>query len=257
MTRTAQQEFRIKDPILLNWILELIEKLSHIYYVQIHNLTLMNNHYHLTIRMMRPEEMNRQDVASRFENLQKLNKRRKNWVPLLAHKHFDRFTSLSWFMWDLNRRISIRHNRMHGTKGHLWGARYNSVVIEGDAHLLRAMAYIEQNPVRAKMAGRPSEYPYGTAGRIASDLKRGRTPKVPAIGFLRNFHGKKRAEAYLTWMNFLSDLMINPNLKRKVPPLHVRKLFEEHLDHKEINSWVEPIRNRLPSRWHLKIIKQE
>ena len=41
-------------------------------------------------------------------------------------------------------------NRMHGRSGHLWQNRFYSCALD-DVHLCRAMCYVEQNPVRAKM----------------------------------------------------------------------------------------------------------
>lgn len=257
MTRTAQQEFLLADFQFKAWIEQLIDKLCEIYYVERFNETKMDNHYHLSLNIRKPSLMDPLDVEKRFDVLQNLNKRKRHWVPNLAKKHFERFTSLSWFMWDLNRRIAIHYNRLHGTKGHFWGERFKSVVIEGDQNLLRVMAYIEQNAVRAGLVERPSQYKAGTAGRIARGLSKGRIPNVPAVGFLKNFQGKKRAEAYITWMNFLSDLMRFPDLKRGIPPLHVRKLFSFELDSEFLGKTQASIQNREASQWHRNVIKRE
>lgn len=45
-------------------------------------------------------------------------------------------------------------NRIHGLSGHLWQNRYYSCPLEG-GYVMRAMRYVERNPVRAGMAAKP------------------------------------------------------------------------------------------------------
>lgn len=49
-------------------------------------------------------------------------------------------------------------NRRHGRTGTLWEGRFKSCLVAGDAHLLRAMRYIELNPVRARLVSTPEHY---------------------------------------------------------------------------------------------------
>ncbi len=53
-------------------------------------------------------------------------------------------------------------NRLHGRAGHLWQNRFYSCALDED-HYLRAMAYAEQNPVRAGLARRPWRWPWSSA----------------------------------------------------------------------------------------------
>jgi putative transposase len=54
-------------------------------------------------------------------------------------------------------------NKQMGTKGHLWQGRFYSCVLD-DAHLYRALRYVERNPVRASMVKRPWEHSWSSAG---------------------------------------------------------------------------------------------
>lgn len=49
-------------------------------------------------------------------------------------------------------------NYTYKRTGTLWEGRYKATVIDSDQYLLTCMRYIELNPVRADMVGRPSEY---------------------------------------------------------------------------------------------------
>jgi len=53
-------------------------------------------------------------------------------------------------------------NRMHGRSGHLWQGRFYSCVLD-ELHLLRAMRYIECNPLRARISRVPWAYRWSSA----------------------------------------------------------------------------------------------
>jgi REP element-mobilizing transposase RayT len=57
--------------------------------------------------------------------------------------------ALPFGMHALNFRYAVEFNRRHGMKGHVLGARYDSVKIEDEPHLLDAYRYVARNPVAA------------------------------------------------------------------------------------------------------------
>ncbi len=54
-------------------------------------------------------------------------------------------------------------NRKYGQTGRLWESRYHSSVVEEERYLWAVSCYIEQNPIRARLATRAEEYPYSSA----------------------------------------------------------------------------------------------
>ena len=68
--------------------------------------------------------------------------------------------SLSKGMHRLNGLYAQRFNRRHGRVGHLFQNRFSAYVIESDAHLLSAILYVGDNPVRAGLAERPADWPW-------------------------------------------------------------------------------------------------
>ena len=56
-----------------------------------------------------------------------------------------------FMQWLLTTHVRRHHQRLQ-TSGHVWQGRYKSFRIEGDAHLLMVMRYVERNPVRAGLA---------------------------------------------------------------------------------------------------------
>lgn len=60
--------------------------------------------------------------------------------------------ALSRAMQSLGRRYVIWHNQRHGRSGTLWQGRFQACVLEADSHLLKAMRYVERQPVLAGLA---------------------------------------------------------------------------------------------------------
>jgi len=66
-----------------------------------------------------------------------------------------RLGDLGWFMKALKEPIARRANREDDCKGTFWEGRFHSVPLLDQPALIAAMAYVDLNPVRAKIADRP------------------------------------------------------------------------------------------------------
>jgi putative transposase len=75
---------------------------------------LMPNHYHLVLRTARPD--------------------------------------LSQGMRQINGVYAQRFNRRYGRTGHVFQGRFGATLVQADGHLLEAIRYVVQNPVRAELA---------------------------------------------------------------------------------------------------------
>lgn len=74
-------------------------------------------------------------------------------------------------------------NRLHGRSGHLWQGRFYSCPLD-DVHVWRTLAYIERNPVRARLVRRAWRWPWSSAAAhadIAADIS-----GVLDVGFWRS-----------------------------------------------------------------------
>lgn len=68
-------------------------------------------------------------------------------------------TALQW----LQHLYARWFNRTRERDGHAFKARYFSRPVEDDAYRLQVVAYIDRNPVVARMAEHPASYPHGSA----------------------------------------------------------------------------------------------
>ncbi|MBI3608915.1 MAG: transposase [Nitrospirae bacterium] len=127
-------------------------------------------------------------VISRGNARQKIflsNRDFQRYLSYLAHyQHRDRFrlfayvlmpnhvhllvetsdVPLSRTMQRLNSRYSQVFNRVHGRVGHVLQGRYHAWLCEKDTYLLALTRYLHLNPVRAKIAQDPADYPWSSYG---------------------------------------------------------------------------------------------
>jgi|Tabmets5t2r1_1033131.scaffolds.fasta_scaffold05481_2 putative transposase len=100
-----------------------------------HAYCLMGNHYHLVVETPRP--------------------------------------NLPSGMRQLNGRYAQGFNDRHGRCGHVFQARYRSILVEKDSHLLALSRYVVMNPVRAGLCSDPGAYFWSsyraTAGQAPVD----------------------------------------------------------------------------------------
>lgn len=65
-------------------------------------------------------------------------------------------------MRQLNGVFAQRHNKRHRRVGHVFQARYTSILVERDSHLLSVLRYLAWNPVRARLCTRPDAWAWSS-----------------------------------------------------------------------------------------------
>lgn len=92
--------------------------------------------------------------------------------------------------------FNLRHDRV----GTLWQGRFKSCLVDSQGYALRVMRYIELNPVRAAMVGRPDEHPWSS---VRTHLGQTHDPMItlhPAYLALAA-DPASRASAYRAWLH--------------------------------------------------------
>jgi putative transposase len=119
-------------------------------------------------------------LAEATQNLSKATeemwqKFRGQYVPLMH--------DLSWFMRLLKQRFARWFNAIHDTFGTLWAERFTSVIIEGSGDaLLATCAYVDLNPVRAKLVSDPKDYRWCGYGEAVGGRDVARMGLARAVG---------------------------------------------------------------------------
>lgn len=112
------------DDVDRAWFLHTLDRVSTRLDWRILAYCLMNNHYHLFLETPGP--------------------------------------SLARGMRDLNGSYAQAFNRRHGCVGHVFQARYKSILVERSSYFLELARYIVLNPVRAGLCGAPDEWQWSS-----------------------------------------------------------------------------------------------
>lgn len=144
-----------------------LHHLATIFAIDVAAYAVMSNHYHVVLRV-NPEEVATWEDAEICERWRKLFK-----LPLTVQRFLDgermepleldaaraqvgiyreRMTSISWFMKCLNTDIARAANREDDCTGRFFEGRFKCQALLDEAALLKCMAYVDLNPVRAGVA---------------------------------------------------------------------------------------------------------
>jgi len=156
ISRTALEGFVLGDAEK-GYLLKLLRRLASVYFAEVLGFCLMGNHWHLLVRMHTGEGVTDDEIRVRFRRYHGPESQRQlaeGQIPLLREK----WASLSELVKDLKQSFSRWYNTAHGRRGFFWGERFKSVLVDTGDTLVNCLAYIDLNPVRAGLAGKPEDY---------------------------------------------------------------------------------------------------
>ena len=164
--KTTQQDFEHRR----QWMLDRLAEIEAVFCIDVCSYAIMSNHYHLVLYINKAkvdsltnlEVIERwrkiytgPDIIQRFIAGEKLSKEHHQLIAEIVAKWRDRLEDISWFMRSLNEPISRKANFEDNCTGHFWEGRFKSQALLDEQALLTCMAYVELNPIRAKMAEMP------------------------------------------------------------------------------------------------------
>lgn len=185
------------------WIEDRIRLLSSLFAIDVCAYAIMNNHYHIVVKLVpdQSREWAENDVMRRwlclfkgtllvqkFDAGEKLSPSERQSVTNTLAVYRKRLASLSWFMKCLNEPIARRGNKEDGCTGHFWESRFKSQALRNEPSLITCMAYVDLNPIRARIAKTPERSDYTSIKeRIAPtfNLEKAVKKQLIAGGFRR------------------------------------------------------------------------
>ena len=160
ISRTALAGFPFDD-IEKDFFVDLVKKLSKVYFAEILGFCFMGNHFHLLARMFPKRHFSNEEVK---ERLSRYYGESRKILPGQIPTFREKFSSLSEFIKEIKQTFSRFYNKRHGRRGFLWGERFKSVIVEKGDSLINCLAYIDLNPVRAGIVERPEQYRWNSIG---------------------------------------------------------------------------------------------
>ena len=169
------------------WIEERILKLASIFAIDVCAYAVMSNHYHvvLHINSAKAQSWTDADVCERWHSLYKgtpLTLKYLRNEPLtdaelqsVLHRIQQwrlQLMDISWFMRNINEPIAREANHEDNCTGRFWEGRFKSQALLDEKALAACLAYVDLNPIRAKMAETPESSEHTSAKRRIRSMKR-------------------------------------------------------------------------------------
>jgi REP element-mobilizing transposase RayT len=160
MSRTALDGFPLKD-IEKDFMLDLIRRYSSLYLVEILGFCLMDNHFHILVKMFPEYKFTDEEIKERYQKFYGDDRVfAAGQIPSLREK----ISNLSEFVREIKVGFTRYYNKRHNRRGYFWGDRFKSVIVEKGETLINCLAYIDLNPLRAGLVERPEDYRWNSLG---------------------------------------------------------------------------------------------
>ena len=175
------------------WLEEKLLNTAKAFSIKLCAYAVMSNHYHVVVHIQ-PEVAalwSKQEVVERWHSLFKgtylsqcfalgdyLLPAQLEVLDQDIEIWRERLCSLSWFMKVVNESIARRANLEDKCTGHFWESRFKSQALLDEPALLSCMAYVDLNPIRAKMAKSPETFDHTCIKSRIETLKGHRKPST-------------------------------------------------------------------------------
>ena len=171
------------------WIEDRLLKLAEAFAIDIAAYAVMSNHYHVVLHVNRKMALESSTakvieywhclfkgsaLSQRYACGENLSRAERDVLTEQVNEWRERLMSISWFMRCANEPIAREANHEDSATGHFWaapahpcahgtcaslhiGGRFKSQALLDEKALLACMAYVDLNPIRAKIAKTPKQ----------------------------------------------------------------------------------------------------
>jgi len=181
------------------WVEDKLLALGQVFAIDICAYAVMSNHTHMVlyVDVAQANLWTTDEVITRWHQLfkgtlitqqyqrgDKLSKPMQNMLKDTVAVYRQRLTDISWFMRILNEDIARKANAEDNCTGRFWEGRFKSQALLDEAALAACMAYVDLNPVRAKMAATPEASEHTSIQLRIKAAAKARQPKTlsPFVG---------------------------------------------------------------------------
>ena len=174
------------------WVEDKLLDLAKVFCIDVCAYAVMSNHTHLVLYVddKKVNRLNDKAIVIRWHKLckgtlltqkyvqgEKLSKAELIFFDQTVKQYRERLSSISWFMRLLNEDIARKANKEDNCTGRFWEGRFKSQALLDEAALAACMAYVDLNPIRAKMANSPEESNHTSVQQRLTSAIEGKQPK--------------------------------------------------------------------------------
>ena len=154
------------------WIEDRLLTITKAFAIDIAAYAIMSNHYHVVLHVNRDKALawsvpevidhwhrlfNGSVLSQRFVAGEVLSQAERDALNEQVDLWRDRLMSISWFMRCVNEPIAREANHEDAATGRFWEGRFKSQALLDEKALAACMAYVDLNPIRARMAKTPEQ----------------------------------------------------------------------------------------------------
>ncbi|MBQ4798710.1 transposase [Pseudoalteromonas sp. MMG006] len=184
------------------WVEQKLFSLAKIFCIDICAYAVMSNHTHIVLYVddKKANRLNDKAIVLRWHKLCKstlltqkflqgedLSNTERYFLSQTIIQYRERLSSISWFMRVLNEHIARKANKEDKCTGRFWEGRFKSQALLDEAALAACMAYVDLNPIRAKVANTPEDSNFTSVQKRIKSAENAKQPKQ-----LLKFAGKPR-----------------------------------------------------------------
>ena len=177
-----------------DWIEQELLHQAQVFAIDIAAYAVMSNHYHviLHINQTTAENWSFDEVIERWHLLYKGNSLSQRYLTSSEFSDAERaklsefvelwrerLMDIGWFMGRLNEKIARQANLEDKCTGRFWEGRFKSQALLDEKALAACLAYVDLNPVRAKMAKTPEKSDYTSVKSRSEKAQSVHSPNHP------------------------------------------------------------------------------
>jgi len=227
------------------WVEQRLWFLSSVFSIDICAYAVMSNHVHVVLHVDVKQAMvwTDNEIVRRWHLLHKgtlltqmfirgdsLSQGQKLTLDDTIAEYRRRLHDISWLMRNLNEYIAREANKEDNCTGRFWEGRFKSQALLDEAAIIACMAYVDLNPIRAKIADTPETSKHTSIQQRLGSLKKTTTHSLmPFVGNPRQ--GMPKGIAFL-----LKDYCELVDITGRI----IRSDKAGHIDHQQ-----QPILQRL------------
>ena len=244
-----------------SWVEARILELGNIFACGVQAWAVMSNHLHIVVHMspLAANTWSPKEVATRWVRLyparnaelcaQKIAAILES--PEIVTEYRSRLTNLSWLMKSLSEPIARRANEEDKVTGRFWEGRFGCQALLSEKSILAAMAYVDLNPVRAKIASNIATSRYTSVKvrtqQLRKNPERAIEPLMPLVG-VRSFNLPGISEAdYIELVDF-AGRELHPSKRGKIAASEPKALTKLGLDK---NHWTTRVKGIGSGYWRV------